>query len=186
VAVRESPIAGRGLFAAAQISKHELVMVWGGRVMSYAESNLLTGRLWHYPVQVWFDTYMGPGTEEEIEPVVYINHSCAPNCGFAGSITVVARQDIAAGQELTYDYGTTDTGPYRVPCACGAPHCRGWIDGNAWRDPEWRSRHAGYISTYIQELIRMEETGEVVGLPPDGLPLFLTQRVPQPGPPEAP
>jgi uncharacterized protein len=69
-----------------------------------------------------------------------INHSCEPNCRsetIRGHVWIIARRDIAAGEELTFDYGF----PYREwrfhPCACGAPSCVGFIVNKAQR---WRVR----------------------------------------------
>ena len=71
-------------------------------------------------------------------PARRINHSCAPNCEAQrgrGRIWIVARRDIAPGEELTYDYGF-DFAEWRDhPCRCGAPQCAGYIvnGGQRWR-----------------------------------------------------
>lgn len=69
-----------------------------------------------------------------------MNHSCAPNCRaetIRGRIWLFARRDIAAGEELSFDYGY----PYKEwrlhPCRCGAPRCVGYIVNAAQR---WRVR----------------------------------------------
>ncbi|HTQ89004.1 MAG TPA: SET domain-containing protein [Streptosporangiaceae bacterium] len=42
--------------------------------------------------------------DAEYEPVMlFINHSCEPNVGFAGNIVLVAMRDISPGEELTTD-----------------------------------------------------------------------------------
>lgn len=67
-----------------------------------------------------------------------INHSCKPNCQaetVRGRIWIVAKRDLAAGEELTFDYGF----PYKEwplhPCRCGAQGCVGYIvnGGQRWR-----------------------------------------------------
>lgn len=70
----------------------------------------------------------------------FINHSCAPNCRpevRRGRIWIIARRDIAAGEELTYDYGFPFAEWRLHPCRCGAPRCAGFIVGNHER---WRLR----------------------------------------------
>jgi len=71
-----------------------------------------------------------------------INHACAPNCephNLRGRLWIVARRDIAAGEELTYDYGF-DLAEWRQhPCRCGAPGCAGYIVAEGLR---WRVRRA--------------------------------------------
>ena len=71
-------------------------------------------------------------------PARRINHSCGPNCetqSSRGRIWVVARRDIAAGEELTYDYGFPFSEWREHPCRCGAKECAGFIvnTGQRWR-----------------------------------------------------
>ncbi len=72
----------------------------------------------------------------------FINHSCRPNCFSEkrrGRIWIIATEDIAPGQELTFDYGF----PFREwadnPCRCGVPECAGYIVAANQR---WRLRRA--------------------------------------------
>lgn len=70
----------------------------------------------------------------------FINHSCAPNCraeNIRGRIWILARRDIAAGEELTFDYGYGLKNWFQHPCRCGARGCVGYIVGAAQR---WRVR----------------------------------------------
>ncbi len=59
------------------------------------------------------------------EPVNRINHSCEPNCVLAGihGLTMVAERDIAADEELTFDYRPITLYPIGVPCWCETPRC---------------------------------------------------------------
>lgn len=58
----------------------------------------------------------------------FINHSCEPNCETEededARIWIVAKRNIKAGQELTYDYNLFD-GEGDAPCYCGSRRCRG-------------------------------------------------------------
>ena len=59
---------------------------------------------------------------------MFINHSCDPNCesiNDKGRIFVVAIRDIAAGEELTYEYNLFDSDDGEQDCYCGAEKCRG-------------------------------------------------------------
>ncbi|HEX2851796.1 MAG TPA: SET domain-containing protein-lysine N-methyltransferase [Opitutaceae bacterium] len=70
----------------------------------------------------------------------FINHSCTPNCRselIRGRIWIVARRDITAGEELTFDYGFGLKEWRRHPCRCGAVRCAGFIVG---KDQRWRLR----------------------------------------------
>ncbi len=58
---------------------------------------------------------------------MFINHCCDPNCeseDMDGRIYVSAIRDIAAGEELTYEYNLYDSDDYECPCHCGTQNCR--------------------------------------------------------------
>ena len=57
----------------------------------------------------------------------FTNHSCAPNAVLRirqGRVEFYAMRDIAAGEELTANYGETHH-EGRLVCRCGAPGCVG-------------------------------------------------------------
>jgi SET domain-containing protein len=59
---------------------------------------------------------------------MFINHCCEPNCeteNIDGRIWIVATRDIAAGEELTYEYNLHDSDDDDANCYCGTPKCRG-------------------------------------------------------------
>jgi SET domain-containing protein len=60
---------------------------------------------------------------------MFLNHSCNPNCeseDIYGRVFVIACRDIAAGEELVYEYNLYDSDNDDVAdCYCGAPQCRG-------------------------------------------------------------
>jgi hypothetical protein len=56
----------------------------------------------------------------------FVNHSCAAACLSPGFDFEIAVRDIAAGEELTDDYGTLNL-EEPFPCLCGAPNCRGQV-----------------------------------------------------------
>ena len=60
--------------------------------------------------------------------MLYSNHSCDANMAMRGEITFVAMRDIAAGEEFTHDWCTTDDDDYSVKCNCRSSNCRGKID----------------------------------------------------------
>ena len=67
-----------------------------------------------------------------------INHSCEANCEpeiIRGHIWIVALRDIAAGEEITYDYGFDFADWKGHPCLCRSPKCVGYIviRGQRWR-----------------------------------------------------
>ena len=96
----------------------------------------------------------------------YVNHSCDPNCGleFAGGrIYLKSIKPIKRGQELTFDYATSQKSfPFRFLCRCGSVECRGEI-GDYNEIPVSRKVHyqsMGVVAPYLlqQVVIRKKRT----------------------------
>jgi hypothetical protein len=89
------------------------------------------------------------------------NHSCDSNLWMQDAFTVCARQDIAAGEELTLDEALIGVDPdwSMESCNCGSPYCRGHVTGNDWRPPELQKRYSGHFSPFINTLIAREQGG---------------------------
>src|SRR6266542_4993089 len=133
--VRESKIHGRGLFATADIAKDEIVSVKGGHIISRKQlREEITPRLGAVEIQIDDDLFIAPVTDDERElSMLYLNHSCDPNLGVRGEITLVAMRDLRAGEELTHDWAMTDDDDYSVKCNCGVPDCRKTLTGKDWQ-----------------------------------------------------
>jgi uncharacterized protein len=153
--VRQSRIHGRGLFATADIAKDEIVMIKGGHIVSgQTLRDQISPTLGPVEIQIGDDHYIAPVSSDEREgSMLYSNHSCDANVGLRGEITFVAMRDIAAGEELTHDWCTTDDDSYMVKCNCGAPNCRGTLTGKDWQKPALQQRYRGYLSAYLQKKI---------------------------------
>ncbi len=88
-----------------------------------------------------------------------VNHSCDPNCGVRlndeQAFDVVARQQIDAGQEVTFDYAMRNFSIDHFPpvCLCGAPRCRGSVTG--WKDLT-AAQKAGYGDFVAPYLLTMD------------------------------
>jgi uncharacterized protein len=148
---RHSGIDGRGLIAVGPIARDEVVAVKGGHIVDTATLRRLPVRLQNSDVQIADDLHLVALEEAEYEPVMlFINHSCEPNVGFAGNIVLVAMRDIAAGEELTTDYALFDDHDESMRCACGTPSCRGTINGQDWRRPGLQRRYGPYFSSYLR------------------------------------
>jgi SET domain-containing protein len=147
-----SAIAGRGLFAIERISAGEVVAVKGGHIVDTATMHALPEKLQNSEIQIAEALHLVALTDEEYEPVMlFINHSCEPNVGFAGNTVLVAMRDVAAGEELTTDYALFDKSAETMQCSCGTASCRGVITGDDWRDPVLRRRYAGWFSRYLAD-----------------------------------
>ena len=164
---RVSGIEGRGLFAREAISEGEIVVVKGGYVMTREQRDEVGRRLGPAEIQITEDLFIGPVTQEEREGgMMHLNHSCEPNLGLQGQIAFVAMRDIAADEELTFDYAMTDDEPYEMECNCGAPSCRRVITGHDWMKDELQRKYDGYFSWFIQKRLdgaSDTEVGECAG-----------------------
>jgi D-alanine-D-alanine ligase len=80
-----------------------------------------------------------------------MNHCCEPNVRIdVLTREMVAVRDIAIGEELNFNYNTTEwsmTSPFA--CGCGAPKCVGEIRGFRFLTDEQRGDISPYISPYI-------------------------------------
>lgn len=147
-----SGIAGRGLLAVEPIAAGEVVAVKGGHVVTTEQLRSLPEKLQNSDVQITDDLHLVALADEEYEAVMlFINHSCEPNVGFAGNVVLVAMRDIAAGEELTTDYALFDDHEDAMACSCGRAGCRRRIDGRDWMRPELQERYRGYFSWYLQQ-----------------------------------
>src|SRR4030095_10200293 len=132
--VKESPIQGRGLFAAETIQKGEIVGIKGGSIFDRRTLEAVAKTLGSAEIQIAEDLFIGPLSENEREgSMIFSNHSCEPNIGVRGQIVFVALRDIEPGEELTHDWAMTDDDEYEMDCNCGAPSCRKVITGQDWR-----------------------------------------------------
>jgi hypothetical protein len=151
---RQSGIDGIGLFARQPIAAGELVVVKGGHIMTRAERDEVALTLGPAEIQIDDHLFIGPVTEaERYDAMMHLNHSCDPNVGIRGQIAFAAMRDIAAGEELGFDYATGDDDDWEMTCHCGAALCRGRITGQDWRRPELQRRYAGWFSLYLERRI---------------------------------
>lgn len=143
-------VNGMGVIAVNAIQKGELLAIWGGQIIHASEVSPDMPNL-RGVLQIEEEHYLfAPGTD----PADLFNHSCSPNAGFNGQITLVAMEDIEAGEEVCFDYAMCDGSDYdEFDCACGSANCRGHVTGNDWQRQELWERYEGYFSPYLQRRI---------------------------------
>jgi hypothetical protein len=143
---------GHAVQAIQPIAAREVVAVWGGRVVNAEQAAALPPGFREHNIQIEEGLYLAPIIADDESD--YVNHSCDPNCGLAGQIVLMAMRDIAAGEEITFDYAMADGDGYDVfPCACSAPSCRGQVSGDDWKQPALWAKYAGFFSPYLQRRI---------------------------------
>ena len=150
IQVRRSGVHGKGVYALADIAAGERIIEYTGEVITWDEAQ---ERHPHDPADPNHTFYFHIDDGHVIDAKFggnsarWINHSCDPNCEAeetdGGRVFIRALRDIAAGEELFYDYGLIIDEPYtkklkaEYPCWCGAPHCRGTLlsPKRGWRAP---------------------------------------------------
>jgi len=153
--IGDSPIEGKGLFARRPIGKGEIVAIKGGHVYDARTLAKVKGRVAVSYLQIADGFFIGALTAAEVgRNKVFINHSCSPNLGIRGQIMYVARRDIVAGEELTYDWAMEENGSDRTRCRCGARRCRRVLTGRDWMIRGLQRRYRGYFSSYLEDKIR--------------------------------
>lgn len=114
--------AGLGLFAAQDIPKGACVIEYKGRKISKEEEYTSRSK---YLFEV--NTRMTIDGSARSNVARYINHSCRPNGEpviHNGKVLIMARRNIKAGKELTYDYGKEYWDDHIKPRGCRCEKCR--------------------------------------------------------------
>ncbi len=158
IELRSSPRGGKGLFAREPIATGETVIRWGGS--SYTdEAGARAAALAGKAVMQWERQIFSVESDEEDEAFL-INHGCDPNVWMHDAFTLVARRDIAPGEELLVDYALFEASEDYVArwnCHCGSALCRTRVTGRDWRLPELRVRYHGHFSPLLNERIAEAE-----------------------------
>jgi SET domain-containing protein len=155
--VQKSQLGGYGVFTLKKITMGDLIAVWGGVVYSGAEVDKLAIKFPIFnksPVSVFEGFYLGPLKKDKLDDAERFNHSCDPNAGVKGQIILVARRNIKAGEEICFDYDTTEIESVPFNCKCGSNKCRKTIDGSGWKDADFCKKNKPYLSWYILEKLR--------------------------------
>ena len=116
---------GLGLYTLQPIAKGTRIIEYTGEKISLDEANRRGGMYLFEINSKWYID--GKGRQNKAR---YINHSCgsAANCTIdikAGRIWVIARKNIEAGAELSYDYGKEMFDAYIKPHGCKCAKCSG-------------------------------------------------------------
>ncbi|HEV2399468.1 MAG TPA: SET domain-containing protein-lysine N-methyltransferase [Candidatus Sulfotelmatobacter sp.] len=129
--VRPSPIHSVGVYTSTPIRKGARVVEYDGERITPEEADRRydgVSRTYLYGLEDGKTVIDGHGLG------AYLNHSCDPNCEvdeIKGRVWLFALRDIAAGEELVWDYNLYDDED-PAPCHCGSAKCRGTMYSREW------------------------------------------------------
>lgn len=129
--VRPSPIHSVGVYATTPIRKGSRVVEYLGPRITPEEAD----RLYEHASRTYlYGLEDGKTVIDGVGLGAYLNHSCDPNCEvdeIKGRVWLIALRDIAAGEELVWDYNLYDDED-PAPCYCGSRKCRGTMYSREW------------------------------------------------------
>ncbi|BDA44310.1 probable histone-lysine N-methyltransferase TRX1 [Coccomyxa sp. Obi] len=140
----KSAIHGWGAFTKVPAAASDMLIEYMGELVRRPVADARERRI--YDCLVGAGTYVFGLSDELVVDATrkgnmahLLNHSCEPNsysrtitvrCPDTGTLSdhviIFAKRAIAAGEELTYDYRFS--GEEQLPCNCGAPTCRGFVN----------------------------------------------------------
>lgn len=109
---------GLGLVTKIPLKRDTFVVEYTGEKITQEEGDRRGGRY----LMIYDDNYMIDGKGRE-NLGRYVNHSCKPNCQtfmVGKKIKIYTIKNVAAGEELTYNYGKEYCDEFCNPCLCSA------------------------------------------------------------------
>jgi len=142
--IRSSKIHAAGCYTTTPVSKGTHIVEYTGPRLTVEEADTRSS---DRPETYLFGLSDGQHVIDGDGVAAFINHCCDPNCEadeIDGRVWIIALRDIAAGEELSYDYNLYD-GDDDAPCCCGAENCR----GSLYSEEELAKRAARAASAQI-------------------------------------
>ena len=157
--VANSKLAGQGLFAGEKIKQGEIILVFGGTLLS-PNSRYSGDFLRSTCIGITEEIMLGETIESQKDYSDYINHSCSPNAGLQDAITLISICDIKKGEEILVDYAFWESNidwKMKNPCCCGNHNCRVNITGKDWMNVKSTDGLFEFFSPFIKRRIEKYE-----------------------------
>jgi len=151
---------GAALFATRDIAAGTTVLPIEGT---------LQGHPTRYSIQLDVDVHIeadGALPDDEMRrrhPWRFLNHSCDPNAAVQ-SRSLIALRPIAAGEQITFDYTTTE-GSMAEPftCLCGASGCVGEVRGFTHLSATEQQARRDRLAPHLRALLEQPKPGQTAG-----------------------
>lgn len=163
VEVKEnSEIEGSGLFATRPIRAGEIIFIFDDDKPPVHLYELVEwppqkrARFFNFANQIGRDEWCFKQGN-----IKFMNHCCDPNAWWTSYGTLTARRDIDPGEEVTYDYSTTDiTLTYSMECRCGRANCRGTVTNRDYLEPAFQAVYGENLPEHVRDAIRNAASGQ--------------------------
>ncbi len=149
VLVHDTP-HGAALRATRDLARGERILTISGRVQRHPT---------RYSIQIDVGRHIEadgdlPDAEMRVRhPWRFLNHSCDPVARIEGD-ALYARTTIRAGDEITFDYTTTEADmaePFE--CRCGSPRCVGHVRGFLHLAPREQQARRTHLAPHILRML---------------------------------
>lgn len=147
IVVSTRPDGQKGLFANAAVQKEEILITYTGPILDHPT---------RLSIQIDDDKHI-EGTEDSN---AFLNHSCDANAYVDwGMPCLRARRNIAAGEEITCNYFTTDYELHeKFSCRCGAPRCIGEIKGFKFLSGQEQLELEPWVPEFLKRKLKLESS----------------------------
>lgn len=140
--------------------RFEPILAFTGEIASAEASNPLA-------LQIDEDLFITNSKDDPNRIDDYVNHSCEPNCFVffekSGMPSLVTLRELAQGEELTFDYNTTEYDMFpsvelqsNFDCLCGTQSCVGHVRGFNSLTLEQKIRISPYLSPFLRGKLELQ------------------------------
>mmetsp|Transcript_25119 Transcript_25119/g.32628 ORF Transcript_25119/g.32628 Transcript_25119/m.32628 type:complete len:196 (-) Transcript_25119:119-706(-) len=170
---------GKGIVAVEKILPGERVWWWDKDeepIYTYTKSELINAegdmgiklRMYSYMIEKDVFASISKDPSEHMCDSYYFNHSCNPSCWFEeGGNILVTIGEVCPGQELAYDYATTESSQSihaGMTCNCQSPECRGVLSGKEYLNKNFWNKYDDHMAEYLQRMVNeLRDTSEEKG-----------------------
>lgn len=151
IAIKESKIQGKGVYAQRDFKKGETVIVWHPEeIVSKENISKLSSDEQNHTDYIGNGKYVLMGSPEK-----FVNHSCSPNT-YVHNKKDIAMRNIKNGEEITTDYALNGIDDWELECKCRSKNCRKTIYGDFRKlDAKTQKKLEPYLEEwYKKEIIQ--------------------------------
>ncbi|MBS3148936.1 SET domain-containing protein-lysine N-methyltransferase [Candidatus Woesearchaeota archaeon] len=151
ITVKKSSKGGKGVFAARDFKKGEVVLIWDiSHQLSREQIKNLSQDDQNHTNYIGTDTYTLMQSPEK-----FVDHSCEPNT-YVKNQQDIALIDIEKGEEITTDYSLNGIDDWEMQCNCGTQNCRKVIYGDFRKlDLKTKKRLYPYLEEWYKREIKI-------------------------------